>query len=94
MPFSSTLGIPLLPAIGGALGSLPSIPPRSQWPATGRPHIAGANIHTFQAGKVPGLRPRLLQRWCILEPLWEAGPSELLLIASDWVLPFKGKDGL
>ena len=32
--------------------------------------------------------------WGIFEPLREASPNELLLIASNGVLPFKGKDGL
>ena len=32
--------------------------------------------------------------WCVFESLREAGPGELLLIASNGVLPFKGKDGL
>ena len=78
-----------------SLGSLHSILPRSQQLATRRPHIAGDNIHTFQAGKAPGLRPRLLQRCLVcFESLREVCPSELLLIASDWVVPFKGKNGL
>ena len=76
VPFSLTLGILLLPAIGGALGSLPSILPRSQRPATGHPHIAGANILTLQAGKVPGPRPRLLQRWLVRFWILAGGESK------------------